>query len=171
MSHGQSHVDYIITQDLLPGDVHVSCYEPLDNFHQAHVASICQRAENPSIIDVTVNIFGSSPEIALVPELTLFSVGGTEEYINSYGLHLGGMPELSTTLTNGDYYQLNPLSTDPGFSGFGFFSLNGSTTFAFSADMSDHLSSWSAEEKVYIHTTFATPTADLSAFSITWPPP
>ena len=154
-------VDYTITNDLLPGDVHVSCYLPTDTSYQVEVASVCQRANNPSIIDVTVNITGNLDQIALVPGLTVFAVPGAQEYVND-AFH-------GSQTTDGDYYILNPLQ-DSSFSGWDFFPVNGAATFAFSADMSDHLSSWSAETKVYIHPTFAKPDADLSSFGITWPP-
>lgn len=155
-------VDHIITSDLLPGDVHVSCYMPLSNEYQVKVASVCQRANNPSIIDITVDITGQVDQIAMVPGMVVFAVPGGQEFTNDT-FH-------GSQTTNGDYYILNPLTSDPGFSGFDFFPVNGSATFAFSADMSDHLSSWTTESKVYIHVTFAKPDADLSSFGITWPP-
>lgn len=154
-------VDHIITNDLLPGDVHVSCYMPTDESYQVEVTSVCQRADNPSIIDITVNLTGNIEEIALVPGLTVYATEGSQTYVNSAftGSHT----------TDGDYYILEPLE-DSTFPGWDFFTVNGSATFAFSADMSDHLSSWSSETSVFIHPTFATPDADLSTFGITWPP-
>ena len=155
-------VDYVITNDLLPGDVHVSCYLPTELQYSVEVASVCQRANNPSIIDVTVNLYANEPgfQLALVPGMTVFAAPGAQTFTQTWG----------STLTDADYHLLQPLDSDPGFSGYDFIEVNGSATFAFSADMSDHLSSWSAEEAIYIHPTFATPDADLSAFGITWPP-
>lgn len=154
-------VDYIVTNDLLPGDVHVSCYIPEEPSYEVVVASVCQRSNNPSIIDITVNLTGNIDSIALVPGLTVYALEGSTTYTNTT-YH-------GSTVTDGDYYLLEPLEDDT-FPGWDFFAVNGNATFAFSADMSDHLSSWSAETKVFIHPTFATPDADLSTFGITWPP-
>ena len=108
--------------------------------------TICQRPENPCIVDVTVQIEGSG-SFVLVPELCMFSVDTTDCF-------------------DGNWFKLNPILNDAKFSGLGTFNVNGGKSFNFPVDMCDHISTFFSETAIWFRLTFAVPGADLSEYGV-----
>ena len=101
------------------------------------IISTCQRPSNPCIVDIVVDIYTCDEEgnpisssiyqAEIINELSSFSIN-------------------STNGIDGDWYQLNPLSSDSQHSGPNAISIPG--TYNFVADMCDHFSTFFSTDKV-----------------------
>ena len=89
--------------------------------------SICQRPENPCIVDIDYCV-GGDGRYELVPEMTAYSLDTTD------GI-------------NGTWHILQALDTDPLHSGSDFV-IHGEQELRFVADMCDHVSSFFSEPKL-----------------------
>lgn len=94
---------------------------------------ICQRPDNPCIVDIDFKIVGDGI-YELVPEYTLFSLDTTNGIDGSWNL-------------------LQPILTDPQHCGL-FVEVHGEKTCRFVADMCDHVSSFFSEPRICFRITF-----------------
>jgi len=104
---------------------------------------ICQRPENPCLVDIDFTIEGDGI-YELVPEYTLFSLD-------------------TTNGIDGTWHVLQPVETDAQHCGQ-FIEVHGSQTFRYVADMCDHISSFFSEPRVCFRITVQEEQDDLSTF-------
>jgi len=127
---GPIHVpgtDDIVDEDLELFDCFVLGDYRQDATFKVVCGPICQRPENPCIVDIDFIIEGDGI-YELVPDLCLFSLD-------------------TTNGIDGTWHILQPVETDPQHCGQ-FIEVHGSQTFRFVADMCDHISSFFSEPRV-----------------------
>jgi hypothetical protein len=99
----------------------------------AHCLSMCQRPENPCIVDIDFLLEGDDV-YEIVPEYTLFSLDTTDGF-------------------NGSWHVLQPVESDAQHFGQ-FLEVHGQVTGRYVADMCDHVSTFFSEPRVCFRLTF-----------------
>jgi hypothetical protein len=99
----------------------------------ARCLSICQRPDNPCIVDIDFVLEGDG-EYEIVPDLTLFSLDTTDGF-------------------DGTWHLLQPIETDPQHFGQ-YLEVHGEVVARYVADMCDHVSTFFSEPRICFRLTF-----------------